>query len=139
MWRRRGADTRARLARAWTRRAIRLLATVCRREGLTVEAEHIEAIARVESAQSAQSASSSLYIMALGIDEHRAVERSVDVAIMVLAARSCAAIVADLASDDDEATEYALARICVRVRQLARAARCLDAESARMFVDLADA
>ncbi len=140
LWQRRGAVARRLLAREWTRRAVRLLSSICRREGLVTEAEHIDAIPRIDGATSARTASSSLYLLALGIDQHRAVERSVDVAIMVLAARSCAAVVADEDDDDDdERFAYDLTRICVRMRQLARAARCLDAESSRMFVDLADA
>lgn len=135
---RRRASAQRLLAQKWTRRAIALVADVCRREGLVPEAERIESMPVVDTRARATIVSTSLYTLALHIDHLQAMKRSEDVAIMVLAARNCAELAADEAFDDEFETER-LVRICVRLRQIARAARCLDAESTRMFVDLADA
>lgn len=123
------------LALVWLNRAIgELLADILRREGLSIEAERLTNLEEIDSFETAVAASRFLFEIAVGVDANRAVERSVDAAIMVLATRSA---VEEFLSHHSERDQLEL--ICLRLRQLARAARRIEEESQRMFLDLADA
>lgn len=135
LWDGRHARLNRHLAQEWLNRAIgEILADILRREGLTIEAERLTKLEDICSFETAVAASRSLFEIAVGIDENRAVKNSVDAAIMVLATRSA---VETFLSHHSEREKLEL--ICLRLRQLARAARRTEEESHRMFLDLADA
>ncbi|MBI1947297.1 MAG: hypothetical protein HYS27_16505 [Deltaproteobacteria bacterium] len=135
LWDWRHARLNHQLAQVWLNRAIReLLADILRREGLSIEAERLTSLAAISSFETAVAASRSLFEIAVGIDANRAVEKSVDAAILVLATRSAIETFLSLHPEREK-----LELICHRLRQLARAARRIEQESHRMFLDLADA
>lgn len=123
------------VALRWLNRIVgELLVDLLRREGLHSMADELLTLGAIDSIETAAATSRALFDVAVEIDRERAVARSVDAAIMVLAARN--AVEAFLRPGPER---EALQTICLRLRQLARATRRLEEESRRMFSDLADA
>ena len=134
LWEQRSFVFQQVLAYRWLDRARELLGTICRRVRLDIEGQRLETWAPIDSPERAAQLSMMLYELACGIDEERAVPKSLDVAFLLLAARTAAEAML-VALPESERLDL----LCLRVRQLARAARRLEQESQRMLIYLADA
>lgn len=135
LWTRFPEARQRQLARRWLRRGVGdLLVEICRRQGLEAEAGRVAALPRLESIETARAISRRLDALADAIYEEERVPKSAHVAAMIWA--TCTAVDA---YREDLSDDRALLLVCLRLRQLARAARRLEAESNRMMIDLADA